>query len=156
MPRYFVPFQISGPHTFTLFAVWTLAGQQMRYVRAANAAINMYEPSFTSGPVVAMGDFNSNAIWDREHPKHLNHSAMVSKFAERRLGSAFHAHRGVAHGEEREHTFFLHRNPAKGYHIDYCFMPAEWLQRLKHVDVGSHTAWYKASDHTPLLVEIDL
>jgi endonuclease/exonuclease/phosphatase family metal-dependent hydrolase len=59
------------------------------------------------------------------------------------------------HGEEQEPTFFLHRNPAKGYHIDYCFMPTDWVQRIKHVDVGSHAAWYKASDHVPLLVEVE-
>jgi exonuclease III len=154
-PKYFVPFQIKGPTEFTLFAVWTLGDQDLRYVCAATTAVDIYDQAFKSGPVVVMGDFNSNTIWDRDHPGHLNHTALVAKLAERGVGSAFHTQRGTPHGEEREHTFFLHRNPAKGYHIDYCFMPTAWLQRLKHVDVGSHAAWYKASDHTPLLVETE-
>jgi exonuclease III len=154
-PKYFVPFRIKGPTEFTLFAVWTLGDQDLRYVRAATAAVDIYDQVFRSGPVVVMGDFNSNTIWDREHPDHLNHTALVAKLAERGVESAFHTQRRVPHGEEREHTFFLHRNAAKGYHIDYCFMPTAWLQRVKHVDVGSHAAWYKASDHTPLLVETE-
>jgi exodeoxyribonuclease III len=154
-PKYFVPFRVSGPIEFTLFAVWTLGDQDLRYVRAATAAVDIYDQAFRSGPVVVMGDFNSNAIWDRDHPTHLNHTALVAKLAERDIQSAYHAHRSVPHGEEKEHTFFLHRRPEKAYHIDYCFVPTPWLPRLKHVDVGSHAAWYKASDHTPLLVETE-
>lgn len=153
-PQYFVPFQIKGPVEFTLFAVWTLGGQPLRYVRAAVAAIDLYASLFDAGPVIAMGDFNSNAIWNRENPPHLNHAAMVEKFTRRGMASAFHAQRAVAHGKEHEHTFFLHRSQAKGYHIDYCFMPDAWLERLKHVDVGSYAAWCKASDHVPLLVDV--
>ena len=155
VPSYIVPFQITGPVEFTLFAVWTLGDQNLKYVRAATAAIELYDDAFRNGPVVFMGDFNSNAIWDGDHPKHLNHSAMVKKLAAQGLGSAFHAMRGVPHGSESEPTFFLHKNPSKGYHIDYCFMPFSWLDRLKHVDIGTHAAWYRASDHTPLLVEVD-
>lgn len=154
-PSYFVPFQVTGPTSFTLFAVWTLGGQDLRYIRAAAAAIDLYDEHFKSGPVVVMGDFNSNAIWDHDHPAHLNHSAMVARLAKHGIESAFHRQRGVPPGQESEHTFFLYRNPSKGYHIDYCFMPSAWLNQLKCVDVGSYAAWYKASDHTPLLVEID-
>ena len=153
-PKYFVPFQIQGPTAFTLFAVWTLGDQDLKYVRAVTASVELYDEIFKSGPVVLMGDFNSNAIWDRDHPNHLNHSAMVTKLSQRGIESAYHRSRGVLHGEEREHTFYLQRKQEKHYHIDYCFVPVTWLESLKHVDVGSHAAWCKASDHTPLLVEL--
>jgi endonuclease/exonuclease/phosphatase family metal-dependent hydrolase len=77
-PKYVVPFSVKGPVSFTLFAVWTLGNQDLRYVRAATAAIDLYRQAFESGPVVVMGDFNSNAIWNAENPAHLNHSALVA------------------------------------------------------------------------------
>ncbi len=155
-PKYFLPFAVQGPFSFTLFAVWTMGSQELQYVRAITAAVDLYGHVFESGPVVVMGDFNSKAVRTGKYPVRLDQSAMVTKLAGVNIESAFHSHRGVAHGEEQEHTFFLDRNPDKGYHSDYCFMPADWVQRIKHVDVGSHAAWCKASDHVPLLVEIDL
>jgi exodeoxyribonuclease III len=153
-PRYFVPFRVTGPTEFVLFAVWTLGDQELKYVRAATAAIDMYADLFGQGSVVVMGDFNSNAIWDREHPSSLNHTALVASLSSFGLVSAYHVHLGVRHGEESDKTFYLHKNKVKSYHIDYCFLPEKWLPLVKHIDIGTHAAWYKASDHSPLLVEV--
>ena len=154
-PKYVLPIRVTGPVSFVLFAVWTVGQQEFKYVRAVTESIALYRDTLASGTVVVMGDFNSNAIWDREHPIDLNHSAMVSKLGEYGLASAYHYSRGEGHGVEKQHTFHLQKNQSKKFHIDYCFLPKTWLPRVRHVDVGTYAAWYKVSDHCPLLVEVE-
>lgn len=155
-PKYVVPIRVAGPVSFVLFAVWTIGKQEFEYVRAVTASIDMYRDTFESETVVVMGDFNSNAIWDHEHPSSLNHSAMVRKLGEHGLGSAYHYLRNECHGAEKQHTFHQHKNQSKKFHIDYCFLPNSWLPHVRHVDVGTFAAWYKVSDHCPLMVEVEI
>jgi hypothetical protein len=89
-PKYIIPIAVTGPHSFVLLAVWTLGGKPFPYVEAASKAIVMYEEIFSSAPVVMMGDFNSNAIWDRQHPLSSNHSAVVAQLKRHGLVSAYH------------------------------------------------------------------
>src|SRR2546430_7404819 len=100
----------------------------MRYVRAVSTAIDMYAQVFANSPVVMMGDFNSNAIWNKDHPSAVNHGAMVERLRRRGLVSAYHQHRGIEHGAEpkSEHTFHLYGHEDKSYHIDFCFLPTVW------------------------------
>ena len=153
-PRWVVPIEVVGPRSFLLFAVWTLGVDPYPYVSAASVAIDLYKSWFSGRDVVMVGDFNSNAIWDRAHPVNLNHSAMVRRLDDLGLASAYHEFKKERHGEETVPTFYLHWNESKRYHIDYCFMPKSWMPSLKSVDVGSFAAWRKASDHRPLLLEI--
>ena len=43
-----------------------------------------------------------------------------------------------------------------GAHIDYAFIPDEWLPRLQDVSVGSKQEWIdsRLSDHVPLVVDL--
>ena len=150
-----IPLAVKGPVDFLLFAVWTLGAQPQPYIRAVSSAMDAYADLLDAGkPVVFMGDFNSNALWDRQHPAHLNHSAMVERMQRYGLVSAYHHARSVEHGREPDHTFFWHWNPDKGYHIDYCFIPQSWADRIDQVQVGTFEEWQKLSDHRPLLVGI--
>ena len=155
-PRYVIPVQVTGPTSFVLLAVCTMNEKPYPYVRAACRAIDVYERLFHSGDIVMAGDFNSNAIWNRDHPADLNHSAMVARLKRLGLVSAYHAHSGENHGEESRHTFYYHWKRDRKFHIDYCFIPEKWLPALQDVDIGSFAAWQKCSDHRPLLVTLDL
>jgi exonuclease III len=154
VPRYVIPVEIVGPEPFLLFAVWTLGQQPFPYVCAASKAIDLYESWFSARDVLMLGDFNSNAIWDKSHPTALNHSAMLNRLERLGLVSAYHHFKGEQHGAESANTFYLHWNESKTYHIDYCFLPKSWVARVRSVDVGSYAAWRRASDHRPLLVEL--
>lgn len=153
-PRHVIPIAVDGPTPFTLFAVWTLQQEHFRYVRAASKAIDIYTQMFADGPVVLLGDFNSNAIWDGHHPQDLNHSAMVERLAYHGLVSAYHSCKGEAFGRESEATFYLHWNENKPYHIDYCFLPSAWAADIVRVEVGNFADWRNLSDHRPLFVEL--
>ena len=154
VPRYVIPVSVDGPVPFVLFAVWTLGQPPLRYVRAASTAIDMYAPTFADPPVVMLGDFNSNAIWDKDNSADLNHSSMVRRLHTHGLVSAYHQIRGEPQGQETEPTFYLHWDEGKPYHIDFCFLPTQWTKGLRHVEVGSFAAWREHSDHRPLLVEV--
>lgn len=156
VPKYVIPISVEGPRSFVLFAVWTLGEQPMRYVRAASTAIDMYSSVFAASPVVLLGDFNSNAIWNKHHPVALNHEAMVERLTRLGLVSAYHHHRGVQHGIEpkADHTFHLYGHEDKSYHIDYCFVPNTWVDEVEQVAIGTYADWQAHSDHRPLLVAL--
>ena len=97
-----------------------------------------------------MGDFNSNAIWDREH-RERNHSVVVQQLMDLGLSSAYHFMNNEMQGEETQKTFYLHRNAEKGYHIDYCFLSPN---RLISFEVSDKNVWLEYSDHVPIVVEI--
>lgn len=154
VPKYVIPVAVEGPSSFVLFAVWTKGNQSMRYVRAASKAIDLYSSLFESRSVLMAGDFNSNAIWDNHHPAELNHSAMVQRLDDRGLASAYHHFFHEAHGSETRHTFYLHWNEARPYHIDYCFVPKRWARFISNVEIGPCPSWRQYSDHRPLIVDI--
>jgi endonuclease/exonuclease/phosphatase family metal-dependent hydrolase len=153
-PKYVVPIAVDGPEPFLLFAVWTLGTRPLRYVRALHAALDLYADLFEAHPVVLLGDFNSNAIWDHEHPAERSHSALVARMKGLGLVSAYHHHRKEPHGEEATPTFYLHWDEAKPFHLDYCFLLRAWAKRIKQVDVGSFEYWKPFSDHRPLWVDL--
>jgi len=153
-PKYVIPIRVEGPISFTLFAVWTIQGQEMPYIRAVATTIDMYPEIFDQGPVAMLGDFNANTIWDKTHPSHLNHSSVVERLANRGIVSAYHHARGEPQGKENEATFYLHHDVSKPFHIDYCFLPKAWAERISLVEVGTFQKWEGHSDHRPLLVEI--
>jgi endonuclease/exonuclease/phosphatase family metal-dependent hydrolase len=42
----------------------------------------------------------------------------------------------------------------KPFHIDYCFLPKAWAERISLVEVETFQEWEGHSDHRPLFVEI--
>ena len=157
IPDFIIPIQVSGPVSFVLFAVWTTNDKVLPYVRTLSTAIDKYGHVFSqTTPVVVMGDFNSNAIWDREHPKDLNHSSMVERLERFDLVSAYHHNRGIKHGEEKEHTFYFHWKQEKQFHLDYCFLPKVWASAIVDVNIPPFNDLSDSSDHRPLIVDVSL
>lgn len=155
IPDYIIPVQVNGSQSFTLFAVWTTNDKALPYIRSLSTALDRYAHLLGQGtPVVVMGDFNSNAIWDKQYPKHLNHSSMVDRLKRVGLVSAYHHHGSFDHGQETNSTFYMHRKQEKGFHIDYCFLPRAWAESISTVQVGTFEELAAASDHRPLLVQI--
>lgn len=151
---YIVPIQVHGPRSFLLLAVWTQNEGDEKYVRGLVRAVDACEGIISTQPTVVMGDFNSNAVWDNEHPKDCNHSALVRQLDSLGLESAYHVHYGEKYGEETRPTFFHYRQESRKHHIDYCFFPKAWRHELRNVSVGSFADWSKLSDHVPLIVEV--
>jgi hypothetical protein len=154
LPRYVHALRVSGPESFLLWAVWACNHGADRYVRGTHRAVDSSRRRLGVGPNVMLGDFNSNAIWDREHPADRSHSGLVDKLDKLGLTSSYHAHFREQQGAESRPTFFEYRHAHRPYHIDYCFLPAAWVGRITSVVVGVHAEWAEHSDHMPLVVDL--
>jgi exodeoxyribonuclease III len=152
--KWVVPFEVTGPETFTLIAVWACevkGNRRESYVGQIHRALNEFPHWFERGPIVVAGDFNSNAIFDKNR-RLLNHSSMVNELKNHGAISTYHELRKEKHGEEKLHTFHLHKNLKKPFHFDYIFAPESWRERMK-IEAGNHADWLSHSDHFPLTLE---
>lgn len=97
------------------------------------------------------GDLNSNACWDK-WDRWWNHSDVVKDLDRLGLHSAYHRNFGESQGQESRPTFFMHRNLAKGYHIDYVYSASGWgVPSLSVEDPGT---WLSLSDHLPAVATL--
>ncbi len=156
VPPYTIPIIVRGPHgAFLILAVWSKKARRHPYIEGVVEAIDTYRDLIEAMPTVVIGDLNSNAIWDRQHPVTHNHSALVARLAGLGMTSAYHEYFREPHGAESMHTFYFRKKAEKPFHIDYCFVPSTWLLGLKHVGIGNYAEWHDVSDHRPLWVDID-
>jgi len=153
--KWIVPFDVRGPESFTLIAVWACAidgNYHAGYVGQIHKTLRHHPNWFDTGPVVMAGDFNSNAVWDRKRGAE-SHSSMVVALESYGLVSAYHSSLSQQHGAEQHPTFHLYRHEDKPYHLDYIFVPLSWKSRLC-VEVGCHCDWARLSDHYPVSVTL--
>lgn len=101
-----------------------------------------------------MGDFNSSVAWDERHGRTDHRRLEAQLHDEFRLVSAYHAATGEHPGQESRPTHFWRWQAASPFHLDYCYLPEEWLPGLKSVTVGSYEEWADASDHRPVTVDV--
>jgi hypothetical protein len=148
---YAFPVRISGPVEFNLLAVWTQ--KKPSYVGAMLTALDVYRDFIDGDVSVVAGDFNSNSVWDKKRSAD-NHSRVVSKLAESSLCSAYHSFYDLPHGEETHPTLYWRRRQEDPFHIDYCFVPMSWQERILQVTVGGYSDWREYSDHSPLSIAI--
>lgn len=150
----FLPVQVDG--RFNLVAVWTkrsrtaigsYVGQAAEYVRHNAAEI-------AKAPTLLVGDFNSNAIWDKRH-KRDNHSSLAKQLGEMGLTSLYHAAQSENPGKEQTPTLYFHKNRQQVFHIDYVFLPQLVLPSARIVEIGSPDDWLRYSDHMPIVFEFN-
>jgi exonuclease III len=144
--RYVAPIRVA--EAFDLFAVWTQGNKtpSKSYVEHMLRAMYHYGPVLGKGTIIA-GDFNSNPVFKQNGKKHVE---LVELLAQSGLESVFHRQTLQAHGNENTPTFFLHRNLAKPYHLDYVFCEAK---RKAKVEIGAPDNWLSLSDHMPLIAD---
>ena len=152
-PAVILPTCIRSAETdLNLLAVWPKAAAKgiPAYVGRTHLALDRYSDFMSAPNTIAVGDFNSNTIWDDLHKR--NHSQLVARLADLGLTSVYHALTKQAHGEETAPTFFYWRRRERGYHIDFCFAPSAWVTPETRVEVGSYDGWIASSDHAPLFI----
>ena len=149
---WFIPLQITDLNLQVL-AVWTcVKTPQLRHVRVTHSAIDHYQQFIDKAPTIIAGDFNSNTIWDKGHPKR-SHSLLVEKLHGLGLESLYHHQTTELEGAETTPTLYMYRNPAKGYHIDYAFLSGSLLSGA-WMEIGNPNVWLSESDHMPVILDI--
>ena len=147
--KYFITVQLSNG--IQLLAVWTQAGSQRSagYIYQLWEYLKHNEEILDWDNLIVVGDWNSNAIWDVKR-KSGNHTDVCNLLSSKGLVSCYHAQDNIAHGEEVDPTFFMHRNPEKPYHIDYLFAPNRFVPDTERMEIGNKEQWLQLSDHLPI------
>lgn len=150
----FYPFEARlGELEFHVAGVWTFdTGSRATSYRQAQEGVEEYTDWLVEKPSVILGDFNANASY--------NDGGVWRSLWERldRLGfvSAYHQYFGESFGAESRPTHFHHGHETEPWHLDYCFIPAVWSDRLRSVEVGDFASWKGVSDHRPVVVDVDV
>lgn len=160
--EWIAPVKVTGPHSFLLLGAWCKRNARSptrpwRSYRQVLAALELYGELIRAGPTVVAGDFNTNATWDK--PGRSNNFAATVDAAEAAgLLSAYHAFNAAEYGAEREKTLYWRDRTERGprFHVDFCFIPREWIPHVTSVTVGDFARWVGPglSDHVPLVVEV--
>jgi exonuclease III len=161
--RHVAPVHITGPVAFNLLAVWAQNGSggvsRKRQLGPLRRALTKYRGFLAERPSIVAGDFNNNVYWHRPGWR-INHGNAVATLAKLGLASAYHAVCAEPQGEESQPTLYWRDRKKDGptYHIDYIFLPAQWLGRVRELAVGTFEEWCGSglSDHVPIAVDINL
>ena len=161
--RHVVPVHISGPVECNLLAVWAQNASggvsRKHQLGPLRRALSKYARFLTERPSIVAGDFNNNVLWHRPGWR-INHSSAVAGLAKFGLISAYHGLRGESQGSESLPTLYWRDRQKDGptYHIDYVFLPAQWLASVAELTVGTYEDWCGSglSDHVPILVDVGL
>lgn len=132
-------------NNYTIIGVWANTPYIEEYYEYQKENINQY-----TDKTILIGDFNSNAKWDKLH-RNKNHTVVTKELNEHGFVSAYHHISSEKQGSETTNTFYLHRNVAKGHHIDYCFLKPNILEAFEILD---DIRWLEYSDHVPLVLNI--
>lgn len=155
--KYIVPINVKGPVDFNLLAVWAMndaVDVRKRYIGQVWQALNYYG-RLVDEPVIIIGDFNWNTIWDVKphYPLYGTLTDVIKLLANKKIRSAYHTFSGEEFGKETKPTLYMHHNKDKPYHVDYCFVSEKF--RPKNVEIGVYSNWIKISDHMPLIMTFD-
>jgi len=155
--RYIIPISVFNENSsFLLIAVWAMDHKTdplSRYIGQIWNAMNYYS-SLLNENILLVGDFNSNQIWDGNE-RYGNHSALIHLLQNNNISSLYHRQFNESQGKESMKTFFMHRNPNKGYHIDYILASEKLIESGYNLVLGDFDQWKSWSDHIPLILDIN-
>lgn len=151
--KFVAPIIISGPTTFTLFAVWACHDKYLTYNGVIKFAIKQYQ-DVIKDPCVVIGDWNANAIWDSKTGEGFSFNA--NSLTTKGMTSAYHSWFNEAYGRETRPTYYHRKRENEKFHIDYCFLSPQLRNKLGSVAIGSFDDWQKLSDHMPLIIDLNL
>ena len=161
--RHVAPVHVTGPVECNLLAVWARNGSggvsRKHQLGPLRRALTKYRKFLAERPSIVAGDFNNNVYWHKPGWR-INHANAVAALERLGLASAYHVLRSEQQGQETVPTLYWRDRKKDGptYHIDYVFVPTQWLGSVRELAVGSFEEWCGSglSDHVPILVDVNL
>ncbi len=142
---------VSGPVCFNMVGIWA---HPPDYSKDVLRSLATCAPFILGQPTVILGDFNSGSKLHKPRRVTKGHPSIVDALSQFELESAYHAHHGAAVGEEPHPTYRHLRRRKEPWHIDFCFVPREWIARVQSVEVLTTPGWSRTSDHFPMRIAI--
>jgi exonuclease III len=148
--RWFLPIQFENSRV-KLFAAWAFNHRDgLNRYSTLSEAVRRYEGFLAGRETIIAGDMNDNVIWDKAGREGFRET--VEQLRDLGYTSAYHSFFDEAFGRETRPTY--RHSTGLGYHIDYCFLPAHWLNGARAAVVPPISSG-ALSDHTPLVVDFD-
>jgi exonuclease III len=141
-----------GDLVFQIVGTWTWATKSSNTsYKQVHDGIRRNSDWMRQRSTVILGDFNNNESYNGVTWREL--LGLLSPLG---LVSAYHHHFDEPHGKETRPTHFHGGKETSPFHLDYCFVPNAWTQKIKTVHVGGYNEWRGISDHVPLIVDLEL
>lgn len=137
---------------------WNCRRGALATKRAALARCRACTPSPSSAPTRSRCSgcgraFNGNVCFDRPRGR-TTWRDCFARLEREGLVSAYHSHSGAVPGSEPVPTHYFLTHQDKPFHLDYCFIPTAWTQRLERVTIAPFDEFKTLSDHRPVTVSI--
>ncbi|MCU0501516.1 MAG: endonuclease/exonuclease/phosphatase family protein [Anaerolineae bacterium] len=153
----YLPVEIDGACRFNLLGVWVADARKIP-PGATNdpaAAIDYYRPFLEAAPSVVAGDFNR--LPQQMSARSRKHAAsVVERLTDAGLANAAHVMSDATGQDALRRTHYHQRHFARGFVVDYLFIPDVERARLTAFEVGDPHDWLRWSDHVALVAELDL
>jgi hypothetical protein len=153
----FLPIKVLGRHKINLLAVWAFNHRSRKSAlkngAPTRAAINYYRHFIQDQPTLIAGDFDNSVVWDKPGKK-SNFADIAEDLNKAGFVSAYHEKDNHKYGQEPEPTLLQKKHHTQDCHIDYCFVPGEWMSHVIDVSVGKADEWIRFSDHVPLVADM--
>ena len=160
--KYILPLKIyNNNNSFNLMGVWTQklgekTKNHINYIRQVQLSIKKYKPFLNSDNVIICGDFNSNLIWENPHRVDYDHKDVVESLERMNIFSSYHYFKNEDQGKELTPTYFHHHKREKPFHLDYCFLSKNLMDKLVNVEVGKFEDFIEVSDHLPIILDLNV
>ncbi len=141
-----------GNLEFNVLGIW--AKPDPNYVCNIVQILEHYADFISDAPTIVCGDFNANPSFDRHNSKHNHFERILDEAQSLGLTSAYHVFTGEQHGEKTSPTLHHNKHDDRPYHIDYVFLPLDWVARIADVKIGEFERFRPFSDHCPVTVEL--
>ena len=157
--KYILPLTLSNETiSYKVIAVWTKKVEEKKknhinYIKQLYFALKEYEEFLDNDNVIICGDLNSNLFWERTGID-KNHQDVLDQLSIKNLYSAYHHFHSEKQGKETQATYYHYHKKDRPFHIDFCFLSKNLMEKLKNMEVGKYEDWIKLSDHVPLIIDI--
>ena len=163
--EWIAPITVTGPIAYSMLAVWALNEKAQVSFKSKPPASQPHQmmrlyKSTLEKPTVVAGDFNNNPIFHRNDPN-WDMLELIALLKANGLVSAYHEFNELEHGDPREQPTRFRPDPIGGtdhHHVDYCFIPREWMPSLRRVQIGQPDNWFRevrAEEHVPVAFDFD-
>ena len=150
--KYILPLIISNNNNkYNLIGCWTKITDDYEYIEQLGNSLLEYDSFISDNNVIITGDLNSHPKWDKIYKP--NHTSVVKQLSEKNIFSSYHHFYKEKPGEEKQSTYYHYHKRDRTFHIDYCFLSKNLIDRLKNFEIGKYDDWIKLSDHVPLIIE---